>query len=212
LGRKNRSSAKRQEILDAYTACVLRHGLYDASLGTIAADLGLDRSTMYHYFKSQEDLVGHWIRRIARSYIERFEGMASHRSTKEAGNKLLRFLFAEIHDPTYSRAIDEISTYGNHNARANQLLREMYASIESAVIRELAHSYPRASPKLRQSIGSAIVQMSEGCSLFIELGFQKNRVKFARTAARHLLEQLESANEIAGNTKAAVTQGTAWRD
>lgn len=55
--RSSRFDRRKEEILNAAGALVNRHGLRDATLAVIAADIGLNLKSLRYYFERREDLV-----------------------------------------------------------------------------------------------------------------------------------------------------------
>ncbi len=55
--RPSRFDRRKEEILNAAGALVNRHGLRDATLAVIAADIGLNLKSLRYYFERREDLV-----------------------------------------------------------------------------------------------------------------------------------------------------------
>jgi AcrR family transcriptional regulator len=53
----SRFDHRREKILNAASALFNRHGLRDATLAVIAAEIGLNFKSLRHYFKRREDLV-----------------------------------------------------------------------------------------------------------------------------------------------------------
>ncbi|MBN2445020.1 MAG: TetR/AcrR family transcriptional regulator [Spirochaetales bacterium] len=55
----------REKIVDAIYDVVLNEGLHKASISKIAAHLGIQKSSIYHYFKSKSDLIASLIKQSA---------------------------------------------------------------------------------------------------------------------------------------------------
>ena len=55
--RRSRFDRRKEEILNAAGALFNRHGLRDATLAVIAADIGLNLKSLRYYFERREDLV-----------------------------------------------------------------------------------------------------------------------------------------------------------
>ena len=55
--RSARFDARKEEILNAAGAVFNRHGLRDATLGVVAAEIGLNLKSLRHYYRRREDLV-----------------------------------------------------------------------------------------------------------------------------------------------------------
>jgi AcrR family transcriptional regulator len=62
-------SKKRLEIIKASEKRFIRHGLHKTTLDEIARDLRIGKSTLYHYFKSKEDLYSQTLENQFAEYI-----------------------------------------------------------------------------------------------------------------------------------------------
>lgn len=207
MGRKNRSDRRKKEILQAYTDCVIEHGLHRASFDVIAQKLGLDRSSIYHYFKSQDDLISQWIDHVIEQY-----GNASENSLKKAkaeapDTRLIEHIFTDMHSPLYSRVMDELSVLANRDDKAAAELKRLYAFFEANVINHLVDYFPDTPFEIVERIGSAIVQLGEGSSTFYELGFGQSRVEYAKSGALILLDMLRKYDSLTQMVRIDQRQG-----
>lgn len=57
LSRAERRDQQTQRILDAATACFVRHGFHGASMQQICAEAGMSPGALYRYFSSKEAIV-----------------------------------------------------------------------------------------------------------------------------------------------------------
>lgn len=56
-GRPNRAAEQRRRVLDASVDIFSRRGYRATSMNEIAAEVGLSKPTLYHYFRSKEDIL-----------------------------------------------------------------------------------------------------------------------------------------------------------
>ncbi len=68
MGRKSLQTVRRAQIMDACEAIVLEEGLAAASPARVAGRVGLDRTTVHHYFRTRADLLGGLVERIVDGY------------------------------------------------------------------------------------------------------------------------------------------------
>jgi AcrR family transcriptional regulator len=80
-GRSLRFAGRREALLDAAAAWVLKHGLSGLSIRAVAADLGISHRTLLHHFTTKEQLVADVLRELRRSNVgvlaERAEQLGS---------------------------------------------------------------------------------------------------------------------------------------
>lgn len=92
----------RQRILEAAEQCVERDGAMQASLSSVAAELGVTRQTVYRYFPSTDELFSALAERSADGFIDRIVArMRPHDDPAEALVVGLAFGIAAIPDETY---------------------------------------------------------------------------------------------------------------
>lgn len=191
MARKNRSEEKRRQILDAYVECVVKHGLERTSFAEIADELGMDRSSMYHYFSSKEELVSQWVEYIGQFYTDRMEQAVASLPERNRGRELVKMMFNSFHQPVYSLVIDEISVLANRDKKARELIAKFYNRIEIEILTVLEHAYPDTTLSLRQNVASAILQLVEGSTVLESLGCNDHHARYAEEAALFLLARLE---------------------
>jgi AcrR family transcriptional regulator len=190
LGRTNRSLETRDRIVDAFVQCVIELGLEKASMGEVGARLDLDRSSIHYYFRTREELIEQAARRVARTYVERFQRAVAGFSPGDRPRQLLDYLFGEFHRPDLSVLIDEFSTAGNRDPAMQAHVKGMYSSIEDSVAAEIDREFPQAPRAARRDVTYAIQQLLEGCTVMKSLGFPEAHWRAGRAAAVQLFQSL----------------------
>lgn len=186
---------KRELIIEAFFQSVIEQGLASSSMGDIAIKVGIDRSSLYYYFKSREELIDALTEYVVEQYLNQFHSaLSSLTNSHERAMQLLEHLFGgKFHQPKLARVIDELSTAGNQEKHIAVHVKMIYMSIETAIVKELELGFPDAEPETRKSIAYAIHQLAEGCSVLTALGFSPNRLEAGKFAALQLLAVLEAA-------------------
>ena len=67
------AEAPRQRILDAALELLAEHGVEGTSLQQVADRVGLHKSTLFHHFKSKDELVGEVFRGLGEGLLKRLE-------------------------------------------------------------------------------------------------------------------------------------------
>ena len=164
-----------------------------ASIAAVASRLGLDRSTLHHYFRTRAELVGAAMEQVIASYRRGADEALLDVAPRERASALVDHLFgAGFNDPTLAAVLLEFSVVARTDAKTMRQLRRAYRAFEDAVLGELEKCYPRAPARDLRRTAYAIVQLSEGSAAFREMGFASDRSAAARSAARSLLRELES--------------------
>ena len=191
MGRKSNAAEKRSQIVTAFCDCVIDLGLDKATMGEVAARVGMDRSTMHYYFRTREELVAEATQHITHFYVERIESIVAKLSPADRAQQLVELLFGPtFHQPRQSILLDELTTLGNRDAFFQDQVAGFYRRIEAIVTQVIDESFRDRPAKDRRLIAYAISQLSEGTTVFMSLGFDKSRRLAARQAALMMLKQL----------------------
>jgi AcrR family transcriptional regulator len=192
VGRPSLTRERRRQIVEAFLECVAEEGMRRATIVAVANRLGLDRTTIHHYFRTREELVGAAMEQVIASYRRGADAALLETAPKERASALLDHLFgAGFNDPTLAAVLLEFSVVARTDAKTMRQLRRAYRAFEDAVLGELEKCYSRTPARDLRRIAYAIVQLSEGSSAFREMGFASDRSAAARGAARSLLRELE---------------------
>ena len=136
MGRKSLQAERRAQILDACEAVVLDEGLSAASPSRVAAQVGLDRSTVHHYFRTQADLLGGLVERIVDAYLREVRELSRDRDAG-IGEILDLLLSPEFSLPRYDRLVDEFAAASHRDDEVRRQLRRLYRSLEKSSVEML---------------------------------------------------------------------------
>lgn len=187
-----KKSSKKQLIVQAFMQCVVEQGLSNSSMSEIAAKIGIDRSSLYYYFKSRELLIDALIEHVVEQYVEQFNrSLSAFTSHTERALQLVEHLFGgAFHQPDLSQVIDELATLGYREKHINIQVKSIYQAVEAAVVKEIEFAYPNAEPEHRLWVAYAINQLAEGCSVFTSYGFNDKHLQAGHKAAHCILATL----------------------
>jgi len=192
-GRPPKLRERRAQIVEAFLGCIGRQGLRATSMGSVAQELGLDRTTLHHYFHSRAELVAAAMEQVINAYqaeVERITATAP--DPEERAQRLLDHAFgADFNDPGLSDVLAEFSVASRDDPKVRAELQRAYRMFEDTALSELEKRYPGAPVPELQRVAYSIVQLSEGSSAFAAMGFGSDRTAAARETAEQLLQQLE---------------------
>lgn len=192
VGRPRLTAERRRQIVAAFLRCVAEQGLRQASMGAVARAIGLDRSTVHHYFRSREELVTAAMEQIIEAYRAQVDAAVDALDPDSRLEQLLDFAFGPgFNDPGLSALLTEFFIAGRHDAKARAELKRAYEIFEDVVLAELEKRCPTASVRERHRVAWAIAQLIEGSSSFASLGFGPERPRAARETALALIHGLE---------------------
>lgn len=187
-----KKTSKKQSIVIAFMQCVVEQGLSNSSMGEIASKIGIDRSSLYYYFKSRDDLIDALVQYVVEQYIDRLSlALSSFTTQAERAGQLINHLFGSgFHQPDFSSVIDELAALGNREKHISAQVKLIYQAMELAIIKEIDISYPNAAVEHRRWVSYAINQLAEGCTVLTSYGFGSERLDAGRKAAECIIATL----------------------
>jgi len=193
VGRPPKTRERRAQIVAAFLASIGRVGLSKTSVRLVAQELGLDRTTVHHYFPSRDDLVVAAMEHLIQVYRKQVDQLLEGPLTpNERAERLLDYAFGEdFNEPGVSGVLWEFSLASRDDPKAFAELQRAYQAFEDTALSELEKRYPDAPADEIRRVAFAVVQLSEGASSFRDLGFGPDRAAAARETAQQLVRELE---------------------
>ncbi len=162
-------------------------------MSAVARELGLDRTTLHHYFPSRDELVAAAMEHVMNAYHAQVDALAA--DGLEPDERLARLLDhafgPEFNDARLSQILNEFSEASADDPKALAELQRAYLAFEDAILAELEKRFPEAPHGEIQRVAWAIAQLSEGVSSFGGMGLVGGRVAAARETADQLVQQLD---------------------
>lgn len=198
MGRKSLQAVRRSQILDACEEMVLEEGLASASPARLAGRVGLDRTTLHHYFRTRSDLLGGLVERIVDGYLAEVREVQAERGSNADVAEILDFLLSpDFARPHYDRLVDEFSAASYEDAEVRKQLRRLYVTLEEFTVSLLLKAVPDAAPERVRETAYTIYALIEGAYLLHALGFPDDRLRAARRTAHRLVDKLQREARIA---------------
>jgi AcrR family transcriptional regulator len=192
MGRKSLQAVRRTQILDACEEIVLEEGLASASPAWVAGRVGLDRTTLHHYFRTRSELLGGLVERIVDGYLAEVREVQAERGSNADVAEILDFLLSpDFARPHYDRLVDEFSAASYEDAEVRKHLRRLFATLEEFTVSLLLKVVPGAVPERVRDTAYTIYALIEGAYLLHALGFPDDRLRAARRTAHSLVEELQ---------------------
>ncbi|MFT4639958.1 MAG: AcrR family transcriptional regulator [Verrucomicrobiales bacterium] len=196
MGRKDLSAKRIQQILDAFEACILKHGLDGSTLEVIAEEAKMKRSIIRHYIGNREDVLGMLIQRVLERERKSFPTTEVWQSMSQ--EEIVSVLLAELFDPP----VDD-QAYVNEmlkglwmscttDNKTRTQLKSLYLEYRTGLELALAFAYPSAPRKAIVRCSLALLCLSDGYSSFclIDLCPRSELVKSTKASARELISQM----------------------
>ncbi|MBW1882900.1 MAG: TetR/AcrR family transcriptional regulator [Deltaproteobacteria bacterium] len=192
MGRKSLQAVRRTQILDACEEIVLEEGLASASPARVAGRVGLDRTTLHHYFRTRSDLLGGLVERIVDGYLADVRAVQAERGSNAGVAEILDFLLSPAFSrPDYDRILDEFSAASYEDAEVRKQLRRLFATLEEFTVTLLLKAVPDVAPERVRETAYTMYALIEGAYLLHALGFPDDRLRAARRTAHELVEALQ---------------------
>jgi AcrR family transcriptional regulator len=198
MGRKSLQAVRRSQILDACEEIVLQEGLASASPARVAGRVGLDRTTLHHYFRTRSDLLGGVVERIVDGYLAEVRLVQARHGSNADVAEILDFLLSpDFSRPHYDRILDEFAAASYDDAEVRRHLRRLFATLEEFTVSLLLKAVPDAEPERVRETAYTLYALIEGAYLLHALAFPDDRLRAARHTAHRLVEELQREAENA---------------
>ncbi|MBW2287053.1 MAG: TetR/AcrR family transcriptional regulator [Deltaproteobacteria bacterium] len=192
MGRKSLQAVRRSQILDACEEIVLEGGLASASPARVAGRVGLDRTTLHHYFRTRSELLAGLVQRIVDGYLAEVREVQVERGSNADVAEILDFLLSpDFARPHYDRLLDEFSAASYEDAEVRKQLRRLFVTLEEFTVSLLLKAVPDAAPERVRETAYTVYALIEGAYLLHALGFPDDRLRAARRTAHRLVEELQ---------------------
>lgn len=192
MGRPSLAPQRRGEILDALERFVLRDGLPEATLARVAAEAGIPRSLISHYFGTREALLAALFDRILARRQQEFEAFVARHPPERRLDAGLDYLFGGPFDEDRHglASTGEMLALAARDPAYADDLRGMYRHFTHRVEAELARARPGASRAELREAAYAIVCLAEQHQTLSWLGLPEAQHARARRAAAKLIDAL----------------------
>ena len=161
----------------------------------MASCIGLDRTTVHHYYRTQADLLSGLVERIVDAYLAESSALQAERGPSADPAEILDFLLSpDFSLPRYDRLVDEFAAASHRDDTVRDQLRRLYRTLEEATVSMLLKALPQVEPDRVRETAYTIYALVEGAYLLHAQGFPDDRLRFARRTARRLLESLVDPN------------------
>ena len=199
MGRKSLQTVRRSQILDACEAIVLESGLPSASLARVAGRVGLDRTTLHHYFRTRADLLAGLVERIVDGYLAAVHEIQAERGPAADITEVLDFLLSpDFARPDYDRILNEFSAASYEDAEVRKQLRRLFATLEDFTVELLLKAVHDAPPERVRETAYTLYALIEGAYLLHAQGFPEDRLQAARIAAHKMVRALQAEAKSLG--------------
>lgn len=162
--------ARRQQILDAASACFARGGFHQTTMHDVCQEAQLSPGCLYRYFESKEEIIeaiGEESRRRNRAIIE---ALGKEEETLSVFDDLVEAFFAGLDDKAGCVLDIEIWAEAVHNPRFRRILRRANSSVREPFMEIIRRAQERGD--LRRDLDPEAVARAM-TSFYLGLVLQK---------------------------------------
>jgi AcrR family transcriptional regulator len=191
VGRPSLAATRRPQILRAFEACVLKYGLEGSSLERIAAEAGVRRSLIRHYFGNRAELTQALIDGVIERTVENYRDVIRDAGAEGGTETLIDYLtgskFPERRDDAL---IDALMAVSHRDPALRAQLRGKYRVFQRSIARELRRAFPAAGPADVRAAAYALMCLAVGNAAMYDLELPSRRYGDAGRAARQVVRGL----------------------
>jgi AcrR family transcriptional regulator len=181
-------SGKREQLIDTALRLFARHGYRATGIDTILAEAGVAKMTLYHHFKSKDELIVAALRQRDAEWREWFIGRVAKRASTPRDRLLVVFDVLEewfrnkdYHGCSFGRAATEFRDLKHAvHKMASEHKQQMLG-----YFRELAAAAGAKDPKL---LAQQIDLLIEGAIIHMEVFREPQVARIADDAAQKLVD------------------------
>ncbi|WP_405539302.1 TetR/AcrR family transcriptional regulator [Streptomyces sp. NBC_00075] len=192
MGRRSLVAERRQQVLEAASRCLARHGLAGATLEKIAEESGLSRSHIRHYVGNRDDLllaVVEWVQeRDDRAFAAAVEQAPPERRLGVAMDYLFGPWFLGVGDE--SAVILELIRAGQSDETLREAMMSGYRMMLGAIDSGLAAEFPDSAPAMRRGTAYGLLCLALGNAMMSDLDRALASGGLIRVAGEALVAQL----------------------
>lgn len=185
MGRKNKSEAKREEILNHVYEIISARGVEGATFSQIAEYAGIHKSLLTYYFTTKEEMIISLVDVITRRYVQTFNAMVSGiEDPRERLEKSLDMIFGK----QWVRVIDYRVFYscfylGLMNEAIRARFKSMYDRLKEILVEEIEGYAARGIVRIDDPETAAvlIIIQLEGYDYFLAVsGYDAKTQEYGR--------------------------------
>lgn len=155
-----RVQLRRDQIVSAALACVVRHGFHAASMGQIATEARMSVGQIYRYFPSKEAIVHAIVERIVARRLEWM--MDTEKQVDFAARFAHRSHFASEDERSERVLLLEITAEATRNPAVAEIVRAADRRLRERAVELVCSSYPELSRDEAAARVELVTVISEG--------------------------------------------------
>jgi AcrR family transcriptional regulator len=159
-----RDQARRDEIVAAARACVVRHGFHGASMAEIASEAGMSVGQIYRYFPSKEAIIHAIVERIVDQRLKSIDATIAREELPAVLAR--RFVEGMEDDSREDRVLMlEVSAEATRNEAVAEIAREADRRVRTQAVNAIRSQFPEFNDTAAAATFDFFAALSEGTAL-----------------------------------------------
>jgi AcrR family transcriptional regulator len=192
MARAKIEDERKEQILKAFEACVIRFGLAKTTLQKVADEAGLPRSLVRYFVGNRDSMVDLLIARMIKRTTEAFAAdreLSPGLSTRE----LVDFLFDQaMGDDTSNNVVGELWYLAQRDKAVRKNLSGLYQTLVDSLVEQMTDNGIGTTDQQRHTVAYTLMSLAYGDSSFAFLNLKTGDRSAARQAAYAMTESLMS--------------------
>jgi AcrR family transcriptional regulator len=190
MARAKMEDERKEQILAAFEACVIRNGLAKTTLQKVADEVGLPRSLVRYFVGNRSSMVDLLIARMIERAEARLEDAESDGNTGSLSEVLDVVFSSTFGDQTSNDVVGELWYLAERDDDVRGRLAAMYGRILSILVAQMAEEDIGPGTAEREAVAHALLSLAYGEASFIGIGLKKSSAIPFRRLADALVAEL----------------------
>lgn len=192
MGRKSLADERRTRIIDALAEVIRAVGYEAATLELVAAEAGVQRTLIRHYFGNRDALISAALVHITGKYLEDFRSTMQNLSAERSLAGMVDYLFGGVFNQRFEdeAVIDALIAASGRSETVGAAVLRMYETFETTLEGALVRVFPQTDPQRVREAAYALMCLAEQHASMRGLGLGASREAGIKRAALALLDTL----------------------
>ncbi len=194
MARAKIEDERKEQILAAFEACVIRDGLAKTTLQKVADEAGLPRSLVRYFVGNRDSMVDLLIARMIARTTEAFATDRDQSPTLSA-EELVDFLFDQaMGDDVSNSVVGELWYLAQRDEAMRKRLSALYQMLVDSLVEQMTVNGMGTTKDERRSAAYALMSLAYGDASFSFLKLETGGQSTARHAAYEVIKKLTAEN------------------
>lgn len=193
MPRPSKAAERTEQILDAFEACIMKHGLGGSSLENIAKEAGMKRSILRHYIGNREELELALFARVMKRYHNELDVIFDWFTDDDIEEQVLAMFFPNRMASSMETIVmtEALLTLSRRSEECEAQFVDYMNTFVAGLTEVLMRHYVGAGEDRCWSVSYGIISIYFNQDTLMTLQLPSRYVDAARETARILLRSLE---------------------